>query len=152
MIKSYRYHSVHSNKETIVRDWILIDAENQVLGRMSTRIAMILRGKHKPSFSPHAECGDHVVVVNAEKVKLTGNKLNDKIYVRHSGYPGGQRFRTPAELLVKKPFALVEEAVRGMLPKNKLGRALFKNLHVFVGPEHKHQAQQPKTIDINTIR
>lgn len=113
---------------------------------------MILRGKHKPTFSPHSECGDHVIVINAEKVKLTGNKLHDKIYVRHSGYPGGQRFRTPAEMLIKKPFYVVEEAVRGMLPKTKLGYALFRNLHVYAGPEHKHQAQQPKTIDINTIR
>jgi len=121
------------------------------LGRLASRIALILRGKNKASFTPHVDCGDNVIVVNAEKVRLTGDKLTEKVYVRHTGYPGGQRFATPKELLSRKPFAVVEEAVRGMLPKNRLGAKLFRNLYVYTGPEHPHAAQQPKTITLNEI-
>jgi len=146
------YKTVSANKESVKKEWILIDAENQVLGRLASHVAKILRGKNKPLFTPHADCGDNVIIINAEKVKLTGNKLENKEYVRHSGYPGGQRVRTPLELLKKKPTFIVEHAVKGMLPRNKLGRALFRNLYVYTGTEHQHAAQQPKVLDINTIK
>jgi large subunit ribosomal protein L13 len=140
------YRTVSVNKEQANKEWVVVDAEGMVLGRLASEIAKILRGKHKPSFTPHSDCGDNVIVVNAEKVKLTGKKLDDKVYVWHTGYPGGQRFRTVREQLKHKPIAVVEHAVKGMLPKNKLGAELFRNLHVYTGPTHKHQAQQPKTI------
>jgi len=119
------------------------------LGRLSTQIATLLRGKHKTNFTPHADCGDYVVVVNAEKIVLTGNKMQTKEYIRYTGYPGGQRVRTAEEQLARKPFSVVEEAVRGMLPKNRLGREIFRNLHVYVGPDHKHEAQQPTPFQLN---
>ncbi|MBN1339004.1 MAG: 50S ribosomal protein L13 [Bacteroidales bacterium] len=146
------YKTISANKETVRKEWILIDAENQVLGRLSSHVAKILRGKNKAYFTPHVDCGDNVIIINAEKVKLTGNKWEDKKYIRHTGYPGGQRERTPNELLVKKPTAIIEHAVKGMLPRNRLGRDLFRNLHVYAGPEHPHAAQKPTTLDINTIR
>ena len=145
------YKTVSANAATVSKEWVVIDATDQVLGRLASRIALILRGKNKPNFTPHVDCGDNVIVVNAEKVRLTGKKLTDKVYVRHTGYPGGQRFATPKELLQRKPFAVVEEAVRGMLPKNRLGADLFRNLHVYIGPDHPHTAQQPKTITLNQI-
>ena len=143
------YKTVSANKATVVKEWVVIDATDQVLGRLASKVAIILRGKHKPSYTPHVDCGDNVIIINAEKVRLTGKKLTDKIYVRHTGYPGGQRFSTPKELLNRKPFAIVEHAVKGMLPKNRLGAQLFRNLHVYVGSEHPHQAQQPKEIKLN---
>ncbi|MBI4646367.1 MAG: 50S ribosomal protein L13 [Bacteroidia bacterium] len=146
------YKTIHANKSTINKEWLLIDASGEILGRLASRVAYLLRGKHKPDFTPHVDCGANVIIINAEKVTLTGKKLTDKEYVRHTGYPSGQRFSTPVELLKKKPASLVEEAVRGMLPKNRLGKQLFRNLYVYVGSEHKHQAQQPKQIDINTIK
>jgi large subunit ribosomal protein L13 len=146
------YKTVSANKETINKEWILIDAEDQVLGRMASIAAKFLRGKYKPNFTPHVDCGDNVIVINAEKFKLTGNKMTDKEYVRHSGYPGGQRTQTPKELLVKKPAAVVEKAIKGMLPKNRLGSQLFRNLYVYEGPEHPHEAQKPKTIDLKAIK
>jgi large subunit ribosomal protein L13 len=115
-------------------------------------VARLLRGKLKTNFTPHVDCGDNVIVINAEKIRLTGSKMTDKEYVRHTGYPGGQRFATPQELLKKKPEAVVEKAVKGMLPKNKLGAEIFRNLHVYVGSEHPHAAQQPKTVNIKTIK
>lgn len=129
-----------------MRKWYIIDAEGEVLGRMSTKIAMVLRGKHKPDFTPHIDSGDNVIVINAEKVKLTGNKAEAKTYIRHTGYPGGQRSATVREVLAKKPEAVVETAVRGMLPKTKLGRAMFSKLFVYTGSEHPHAAQQPETL------
>jgi large subunit ribosomal protein L13 len=144
------YKTVSANKETVNKEWLLIDAEGMVLGRLASEVAKLLRGKYKPNFTPHVDCGDNVVIINAEKVKLTGNKLEDKTYIRHSGYPGGQRSRTAKEILAKFPERLVENAVRGMLPKNRLGRDLFRNLYVYVGPEHKQEAQQPKEYKINT--
>lgn len=146
------YKTISANKATVDKQWILIDAENEVLGRLAARAAMILRGKHKTSFTPHCDCGDNIVIINAEKFKLSGNKMTDKQYVRHTGYPGGQRFSTPAELLRKKPISIIEKAVRGMLPKNRLGRALFKNMHVYAGSEHPHEAQNPQIINLNTIK
>ena len=130
----------------------MIDATNEVLGRLASQIAKILRGKNKPGYTPHVDCGDYVIVVNAEKVKLTGDKLTEKVYVRHTGYPGGQRFATAQDYLKKKPEFVIEEAVRGMLPKTRLGEALFKNLKVYAGAEHPHAAQNPKAIKLNEIK
>ena len=128
------------------------DAADEVLGRLASQIAKILRGKNKPSYTPHVDCGDYVIVINAEKVKLTGNKMTDKVYTRHTGYPGGQRFATPADYLAKKPTFIVEKAVKGMLPRTRLGAALLRNLKVYAGTEHPHAAQNPKTIKLNEIK
>ena len=130
----------------------MIDATNEVLGRLASQIAKILRGKNKPGYTPHVDRGDYVIVVNAEKVKLTGDKLTEKVYVRHTGYPGGQRFATAQDYLKKKPEFVIEEAVRGMLPKTRLGEAIFKNLKVYAGAEHPHAAQNPKAIKLNEIK
>ena len=130
----------------------MIDATNEVLGRLASQIAKILRGKNKPGYTPHVDCGDYVIVVNAEQVKLTGDKLTEKVYVRHTGYPGGQRFATAQDYLKKKPEFVIEEAVRGMLPKTRLGEAIFKNLKVYAGAEHPHAAQNPKAIKLNEIK
>lgn len=141
-----------ANKATVQKEWLLVDAENEVLGRVASKIAMLVRGKHKPSFTPHADAGDHVIVINAEKVRLTGDKMAEKEYQRYSMYPGGQTTEKAKDLKHRKPFALLEIAVRGMLPKNRLGRAQFGNLHVVVGSEHKHEAQKPRKIDLNSIK
>ncbi len=146
------YKTVSGNKETAKKEWLLIDAEGETVGRLASRTAMILRGKHKPDFTPHADMGDYVVVVNADKVVFSGKKMTDKQYVTYSGRPGGQKKTTPQQMLAKKPEAVFENAVRGMLPKTRLGRKVFKNLHVFAGPEHNHEAQKPRTIDLNTIK
>lgn len=146
------YKTVSANNETVNKEWVIIDAENQILGRLATAAAMILRGKNKPSFTPHVDCGDNVIIVNADKIRLTGNKMTQKEYVSHSGYPGGQKVTNPEKLMQKKPTAVVEYAVRGMLPKNRLGRAIFKNLHVYAGTEHKHEAQKPREVKINEIK
>lgn len=146
------YKTVSANKETADKKWVLVDAEGQTLGRMASKVAYLLRGKHKPNFTPHADCGDYVVIVNAGKVVLSGNKKAEKEYVRHTGFPGGQRFSTPDELLRKQPIKVVENSIKGMLPKNRLGRELFRNLHVYEGAEHKQEAQQPQTLDLNTIK
>ncbi len=140
------YKTISANKATVEKAWVVVDAENQILGRLCSEIAKIIRGKHKPSFTPHVDCGDQVIVINADKVRLTGKKMTDKVYIRHTGYPGGQRFSTPREVLVKNPRGVVEAAVKGMLPKNRLGRELFHNLFVYAGPVHPHAAQQPKEI------
>ena len=146
------YKTVSANKETVNKEWVIVDAQNEVVGRLCARIAMALRGKHKPNYTPHVDCGDNVIVINAEKVRFTGNKWSEKEYVRHTGYPGGQRITTAENLKRKNPIAVVEKAVKGMLPKNKLGAALYRNLHVYAGSEHPHEAQQPKTINLNLIR
>ncbi len=146
------YKTISANKATVNKEWIVVDAENMVLGRLASKVAKILRGKNKPDFTPHVDSGDYVIVINAEKVQFTGKKMSDKVYVRHSGYPGGQRFQSPKEILAKYPERLVEKAVKGMLPKNKLGRKLYGNLHVVVGSEHKYEAQKPKVVDLNTIK
>ena len=130
-------------KETVERKWYVIDAEGVALGRLASKAAVVLKGKHKPTFTPHIDCGDYVIVVNAEKVKLTGNKLEDKMYYNHSGYPGGLRERNAKTMIEKYPEEMVERAVKGMLPKGRLGRAMAKKLFVYAGPEHKQQAQQP---------
>jgi large subunit ribosomal protein L13 len=146
------YKTISATKESADKQWLLIDAEGEVLGRLASKVANLLRGKHKTCFTPHADCGDYVIVINAEKVRLTGKKMAEKQYIHHTGHPGGQRSRTPRQLLVSRPHAIVEEAVRGMLPKNILGAAIFRNLHVVVGPEHNHEAQKPKTIKFNEIK
>ncbi len=140
------YKTISANAATVQKEWIVVNAEGAVLGRLTSQIAKILRGKHKPSFTPHVDCGDNVIVINAEKIRLTGKKMTDKVYTRHTGHPGGQRFATPRELLNKHPERIIEHAVKGMLPKNRLGRSIYTNLHVYVGGEHPHAAQQPKEI------
>jgi len=151
-VNTLSYKTVSANKETVEKEWYVVDAKDVVLGRLASVVAMVLRGKHKPSFTPHVDCGDNVIVINAEKVKLTGKKMTDKQYVRHSGYPGGQRFQNPEDLLEKKPTAVVEKAIKGMLPKSRLGSELFRNLYVVAGETHDHQAQQPKELDLNKIK
>jgi len=146
------YKTISATKETANKEWLLIDAEGEVLGRLASKVANLLRGKHKTCFTPHADCGDYVIIINAEKVRLTGKKMAEKQYIHHTGHPGGQRSLTPRQLLVRRPHSLVEEAVRGMLPKNILGSAIFRNLKVVVGPEHNHEAQKPKTIKLNEIK
>jgi len=138
-----------SHKET-EKEWVIVDAESLVLGRLASQVAMIIRGKHKPTYSPHVDGGDNVIIINAEKVRLTGKKMTDRVYISHTGYPGGQRFKTPAELMLKNPAKILEMAVKGMLPKNRLGRRLFTHLYVYAGSEHPHAAQSPKTIEIKT--
>jgi len=145
-VDTLSYKTISANKATVEKAWVVVDAENQILGRLCSEIAKIIRGKHKPSFTPHVDCGDQVIVINADKVRLTGKKMTDKVYIRHTGYPGGQRFSTPREVLVKNPRGVVEAAVKGMLQKNRLGRELFHNLFVYAGPVHPHAAQQPKEI------
>ncbi|MDZ7899816.1 MAG: 50S ribosomal protein L13 [Arcicella sp.] len=140
------YKTISANTATVEKAWVVVDAENQIVGRLTSEIAKILRGKHKSSFTPHVDCGDNVVVINAEKIRFTGKKMNAKVYTRHTGYPGGQRFATPREVLAKNPRGVVEAAVKGMLPKNKIGSELFRNLYVYAGTEHPHAAQQPKEI------
>ena len=131
------------SKETVERKWYVIDAEGVTLGRLASQVAMVLRGKNKPTFTPHIDCGDYVIIVNAEKVKLTGNKLNDKKYHNHSGYVGGLRERTAKTMIEKYPEEMIERAVKGMLPKGRLGRAMSKKLFVYAGPDHNQQAQKP---------
>ena len=140
------YKTASLNKATVQKDWVVIDASNEILGRVASQIAKVVRGKHKPGYTPHVDCGDNVIVINADKVKLTGRKMTEKVYVRHTGYPGGQRFATPRQLMEKNPALVIEKAVRGMLPRNRLGRELFRNLYVYGGAEHPHEAQQPKEI------
>ena len=151
-MKTLSYRTISGNKETADKKWLLVDAEGQNLGRLASNIAYLLRGKHKTIFTPHADCGDNIIVINAEKVALTGDKWESKEYIRHTGYPGGQRVTTAIEMLRKHPERLVEKSVKGMLPKNKLGRAQFRNLRVFVGGEHNLEAQKPEKINIDSIK
>jgi large subunit ribosomal protein L13 len=146
-VNTLSYKTVSANSTTVNKEWVIIDAEGAIIGRLATLVASMLRGKNKTNYTPHVDCGDNVIVINAEKVVLTGNKWSDKEYVRHTGYPGGQKFTTAAEMLKKKPIKLLENAVKGMLPKNRLGSALFRNLHVYTGAEHPHEAQKPKNIE-----
>ncbi len=140
------YKTQSANKDTVDRKWFVVDAEGQTLGRMCTKIATVLKGKHKPSYTPHVDTGDNVIVINADKIRLTGSKMEQKVYLSYSMYPGGQKSITAQELMVKKPYAVVERAVKGMLPKNKLGRAMFKKLFVYAGAEHPHVAQKPENL------
>lgn len=145
------YKTISENKETVRKEWVVVDAADQVLGRFASRVAIILRGKNKPGYTPHVDCGDNVIVINADKIQLTGKKWQEKIYLHYTGYPGGQREETPESIMAKPNGAekLMRKAVKGMLPKNKLGAKILKNLYVYEGSEHPHAAQSPKTIDIN---
>ncbi len=146
------YKTISANKATANKEWVVVDAEGQPLGRLASVVAKILRGKHKTNFTPHVDCGDNVIVLNAGKVTLSGTKWNDKTYIWHTGYPGGQKSITAIDLLKRKPLSVVEKSVKGMLPKNRLGSQMFKNLYVYEGTEHKHEAQQPKLININEFK
>ena len=145
------YKTVSLNKATVNKEWLVIDATDIALGRLASRVALVLRGKNKPGYTPHVDCGDNVIIVNAEKIRLTGKKMTDRVYVRYTGYPGGQRFSTPREILASRPEELIRMSVRGMLPKTRLGNKLINNLYIYAGPEHKQQAQNPKTIKFNEI-
>ena len=154
------YKTVSAKAEDVKKEWVVVDATDQVLGRLCAKVAIILRGKHKPCFTPHVDCGDNVIIINADKVVLTGKKMTDRQYVSYTGYPGGQRFATP-EILMKKSYnkhlkpgmhPLYLHVIKGMLPKNKLGAQLLKNVHIYNGANHPHEAQQPKVIDINKIK
>lgn len=145
------YKTRSANKETAEKQWFIVDAEGQALGRLASKVAKVIRGKHKVNFTPHADCGDNVIVINAEKVSFSGAKLVDKEYVRYTGYPGGQKTTTAEEMLRKHPTRLIEKAIKGMLPKNTLGRELFRNLKVYTGTEHKQEAQKPTVLDLNNF-
>jgi large subunit ribosomal protein L13 len=149
-VDAISYKTKYVNKATANKEWYIVDAEGLTVGRFATQVANVLRGKHKPSFSPHVDCGDNVIVINAEKVRFTGNKANDKEYVFFSGYPGGQRWESAKSLLERRPTYVVEHAIDGMLPNNKLGREIFRNLYVYAGTEHPHGAQQPKPLKLTS--
>lgn len=149
---SLSYKTISVNEATAQKEWVLIDANGAVLGRLASQVAKILRGKNKPCFTPHADAGDNVIIINADKVRLTGKKMTDKVYVRHTGYPGGQRFATPADFLSRKPEFVIYNAVKGMLPKNRLSSALLRNLKVYAAAGHPHEAQTPKEIKLNEIK
>lgn len=146
------YKTISANQATVQKEWVLIDAAGLTLGRMGSKVAKLLRGKYKPNFTPHVDCGDNVVLINARQVKLTGNKWTDRVYLSHTGYPGGQRAISPAQLMEKSPDKLIRKVIKGMLPKNRLGDKLINNLHVFSDAEHGMEAQQPKKIDLNALK
>lgn len=146
------YKTVSANKETADKKWFVVDAEGQTVGRLASKVAKIIRGKHKANYTPHADCGDNVIIVNAEKVSFSGTKLVDKEYIRYTGYPGGQRSTSAQVMLSKHPERLIEKAVKGMLPKNSLGRSLFTNLKVYKGTEHKQEAQKPEVLNLDTFK
>ncbi len=146
------YKTISANKNTVTKEWVLVDATDLVLGRMCSEVAKLLRGKYKTNFTPHVDCGDNVIVVNAEKVQLTGKKWTDRIHLRHTGYPGGQREYTPQDLMNKGAEHLIRKVVKGMLPKNKLGNKIINNLYVFPTEEHNMEAQQPKKIELNSLK
>ncbi|MFO7756520.1 MAG: 50S ribosomal protein L13 [Bacteroidales bacterium] len=146
------YKTKAANKATVNKEWLLVDAEGEILGRLASQVAKLIRGKHKPDFTPHVDCGDYVIILNADKVKMSGNKWDDKEYIRHSGYPGGQKSIVARELFKKHPERVVENAIRGMLPGNRLGRAMFRNLHVYTGDQHGHEAQKPRKIELDKIK
>lgn len=147
------YKTVSANKATVTKNWVVVDATDQILGRMATKVAKLLRGKYKPNFTPNVDCGDNVIIINADKIQLTGAKMTERQYVRYTGFPGGQRFTTPAEIIAKKGSQeLVRKVIKGMLPKTRLGNKLINNLYIFAGAEHDKQAQNPQVIDINTLK
>ena len=146
------YKTVSANKATVNKQWYVIDADGEILGRLSSQVAKILRGKKKPDFTPHVDCGDNVIILNAHKIKLTGNKWADKTYISHTGYPGGQRTINAESLMAKKPTEMVRKAIKGMLPKNRLAAEQLKNVYIYDSAEHEHEAQKPKTIKLNEIK
>ena len=145
------FKTISANKNSVNKNWVLIDADGQTLGRLASKVAILLRGKHKPNFTPHVDCGDNVIVINSSKINLTGNKWEQKKYIRYTGYPGGQRSLNALEQFEKNPNSIIEKSVKGMLPKNKLGANLFRNLHVFTDSVHKFEAQKPSKIDLNKV-
>tara|TARA_B100001741_G_C16418283_1_gene534966 strand:- start:303 stop:764 length:462 start_codon:yes stop_codon:yes gene_type:complete len=147
-----KYITKSATPKDIKKDWVLVDANGALLGRMASKVAKIIRGKHKANYTPHMDCGDNVIIINADKIKLSGDKLNQKKYISHTGYPGGQKAIVAKDLLSKHPTRLVEKAVKGMLPKNKLGRAINKNLYVYAGDNHNQEAQKPKLINLDDIK
>jgi len=151
-LDSLTYKTISANKATVNKNWVIVDASGQTLGRMCSKVAKLIRGKYKTDFTPHVDCGDNVIVINSEKIILSGNKWDQKEYIRHTGYPGGQRSLTAKELFAKDPARLVEKSVKGMLPKNKLGAVLFTNLKVYVGENHKHEGQNPVLINLNDLK
>jgi large subunit ribosomal protein L13 len=153
-VNTLSYKTISANKATVTKEWVIVDATDQVLGRLGAKVANLLRGKHKTNFTPHVDCGDNVIIINANKVKLTGNKWNERVYLSYTGYPGGQRAMTPARLQAKPDgdYRLLRKVVKGMLPKNRLGAQLLSNMYVYAGGEHKHAAQSPKSIDINLFK
>ncbi|MDI1353714.1 MAG: 50S ribosomal protein L13 [bacterium] len=146
------YKTKFASKATANKEWLLVDAENEVVGRLASKVAMLLRGKHKTSYTPHSDSGSNVIVINADKVRFTGKKMTDKEYIRYTGYQGGQRFTNPKDLMAKKPTEILTHAIHGMLPKNRLGRVLNTNIRIFAGSEHGHEAQQPKKVDLSKIK
>lgn len=146
------YKTKSANNTTVLKQWYVVDATDEVLGRLSSKVAYILRGKNKADFTPNVDCGDNVIIINADKIRLTGNKNNSKVYIRHTQYPGGQRTETIDHLLNRDPSKVVERAIKGMLPKSRLGNAIFKNLFVYASSEHPHEAQQPKELKLDTIK
>lgn len=146
------YKTVSANSATVKKSWVLVDAQNEPLGRLASKVAKLIRGKYKTNFTPHVDCGDNVVVINASKIKLTGNKWEDKKYITYSGYPGGQKSATAKEVMAKKPTFMVEKAIKGMLPKNKLSSVLMRNLYVYEGAEHNQVAQQPKELKLSDLK
>jgi large subunit ribosomal protein L13 len=151
-VDTLSYKTISANKATVNKEWVVVDATDQSLGRICSKVAKLLRGKYKPNFTPHVDCGDNVIIINADKVVLTGNKWNDRIYLRFTGYPGGQREYTPASLKAKGEDRLFRKAVKGMLPKNRLGSKLLNNLHVYAGSEHNKSSVKPKLVDINSLK
>ncbi len=147
-VEMLSYKTVSANSKTVTKDWVVLDAKDQVLGRFASQAALIIRGKTKANYTPHVDCGDNVIIINADKIKLTGRKWTQREYISHTGYPGGQRFITPAKLMAKNPTMVVEKSIHGMLPKNRLGNALKGNVYIYAGSEHPHGAQQPKTITL----
>ena len=148
ILDTISFKTISANKNTVTKNWVLVDADGQNLGRLASKVAILIRGKHKPNFTPHVDCGDNVIVINSKKINLTGNKWEQKKYIRYTGYPGGQRSIKAKDLLDKDPTRIIKMAVKGMLPKNKLGSTLNKNLHVYIGPDHKNGGQKPKKIDL----
>jgi large subunit ribosomal protein L13 len=151
-VDTLSYKTVSANRTTVNKEWLLVDAEGETLGRMASKVAYLLRGKHKPSFTPHVDCGDNVVIINAEKFVLSGNKWSDKTYLRYTGYPGGQRSTTVKQLLDKNPEGILEKAIKGMLPKNRLGAELFRNLKVYAGTKHGQEAQKPTVVNLKDVK
>jgi large subunit ribosomal protein L13 len=147
-VDTLSYKTISANVKTANKEWVVLDAKDQILGRFASQAAMILRGKHKANYTQHVDCGDNVIIINADKIRLTGRKLTEKVYISHTGYPGGQRFVTPSKLMVNKPTAVLERAIYGMIPKNRLGNAVKGNLYLYAGSEHPHAAQQPKAVTL----
>jgi len=151
-VDTLSYKTVSANAATVDKNWVIVDAQNETLGRLASKVAFLIRGKHKTNFTPHVDCGDNVIVINAGKIKLSGNKWDEKKYITYSGYPGGQKVATAAEVMAKNPIKMVEKSIKGMLPKNKLGSALFRNLYVYEGAEHNQEAQQPQEIKVSDLK